>query len=194
MPVGDWNHHYFDLGVEYYVAGRQAASLQHLVSANLLHHALEMFLKAPFRELMTGPELRQKYGHKLISLWGDFKSLADQEDLTRFDELVADLNKWEEVRYPDFDVVAKKENAHGVTRTMERFRSSARTSNPRDSVFYTFCLEEFDDLFVQLVRVMRINPAWLWKTVLRGQAGEAYRKDNRHMMAESYFGPAPRSS
>jgi hypothetical protein len=96
----DYALHALRLGLQYYTAGRYAAAA-HLVPVcgNLLHHALEMLLKAAilrhsgFKGLHTG--------HHIPTLWRGFKREFSDADWAQFDRVINDLHKFEHLRYPD---------------------------------------------------------------------------------------------
>lgn len=93
---------YFDLGVQYYAAGRcGVASWWNPVAANLMHHAVEMFLKGGLCPHITEAD-RRNLGHNLSRIWEAFKAQYDPAGkLKHFDAFIAGLHKYEEVRYPE---------------------------------------------------------------------------------------------
>ena len=71
------------------------------VAANIIHHAVEMFLKAGLCGHTTEAE-RRKLGHDLTKIWQAFKSHYDPEaKLARFDACVQGLHEFEDIRYPE---------------------------------------------------------------------------------------------
>jgi hypothetical protein len=182
MPIGNWDDHYLEVGVQYYIAGRQAAFWHYMVASNLLHHALEMILKAAFRGYMP-PDLVRSYGHDLPGLWAHFKTEAGDARLDRFDQLVSHLDPWEDIRYPDFDRVAGKYSTRSITLMIEISRSATKSTAPKNSRDYTVCLEDFDELFALLVEVMHVHPKYLWTTIMQ-QTADVYRQENRHLISE----------
>jgi hypothetical protein len=94
--------HLSKVGMQYYIAGR-AAARGHLVpiAGNLLHHAVEMLLKGELSKTLPLEEIKKKYDHRLIKTWGAFKNLHVGNDLDGFDQLIADLDRFEMIRYPD---------------------------------------------------------------------------------------------
>jgi len=89
------------LGVQYYVAARSTACAGLLpVCGNLYHHALEMFLKAGLSRKYSLAELK-RCRHKLSDIWNAFKTDFRSTALLQFDETVAEIAKFEEIRYPD---------------------------------------------------------------------------------------------
>ena len=74
----EFKSRFCDLGTQYYVAGRSVARAGlNPVYGNLLHHALEMFLK----RVLVGPltvEKLTKMRHNLHLLWEAYK--AEEKD------------------------------------------------------------------------------------------------------------------
>ncbi|MCI0370852.1 MAG: hypothetical protein L0214_05610, partial [candidate division NC10 bacterium] len=97
----DWAEQFLTLGVQYYVAGRSAALARLIpVSANLLHHAVEMILKGAISAHAT-PEKVRSHGHRLPEVWATFKEHYEDGQLGEFDPLITQLHAFEEIRYPD---------------------------------------------------------------------------------------------
>jgi hypothetical protein len=90
------------LGVDYYVAGRSAVLAQRMpLCGNLFHHSIEMFLKARLSHSYSLEELQGRFGHRLQRLWEAFKAEFPGSDLDRFDEIIAGLDRFERIRYPN---------------------------------------------------------------------------------------------
>jgi hypothetical protein len=94
---------FIDYGLQYYVAGRCAvATGLNPVAANILHHAVEMFLKAGLCAHTTEDERKFQLRHNLPEIWRAFKSHHDPEEkLARFDDCVQGLHNYEDIRYPE---------------------------------------------------------------------------------------------
>ena len=98
--------HFGQLAIQYYVAGRSAAIDQILpVCGNLLHHAVEMSLKAALTDGLTMPELK-KLGHSLPKIWAAFTTSFPEANVPAFNQAVVELDRFEELRYPD-SILAK---------------------------------------------------------------------------------------
>ena len=93
---------YIELGFQYYMLGRcGVAALANPVAGNQFHHAVEMLLKGGLCTHMTEDE-RIKLGHRLPRIWKKFKAQFDPSNqLARFDALVRNLHKYEDIRYPE---------------------------------------------------------------------------------------------
>ena len=95
-------------GLQYYVVGRFATAHHFTpVSANILHHAVEMLLKAclakddPLDTILAYGNLKKGYGHDIDRLWQEFKARQTQPVSVEFDAVVAGLHAFEDIRYPE---------------------------------------------------------------------------------------------
>ena len=99
----DWFH----LGREYYVMGRFGISTLLLtVAATCLHHAIEMFLKGYLCATISDDDLKRKFGHNLPKLWARFRQEVTDPQLAEFDQTTAELDEFEDLRYPLEDYAA----------------------------------------------------------------------------------------
>jgi len=180
--------HYLDRAFEYYVSGRFAALNNLQVAPNLFHHAVEMLAK--FQLLRRVPEdrlaeqvrklKRKPYGHDLRTLWLDFKAGAGRS-LDRFDSVITDLNKWEDLRYGGYPM--------SIPTTMSLMRRHGPhetwSAEPHDE--YVLVLEDIDELFTAMVAAASINPTFLGERHgLKPTLREWYAKDNVHPMASVF--------
>jgi hypothetical protein len=189
MARVDDPYHYLDRAFEYYVTGRFAALNNLKVAPNLFHHAVEMLAK--FQLLRRVPDDRlaeqlkklklKPYGHNLHTLWSAFKAAVGRSSLDRFDAVVADLNRWEDLRYGGFPV--------GIPTTMvfmmRRGPRETWSAEPQDE--YVVVLEDIDELFTAMVTAARINPTFVGERHrLKPAMREWYAKDNVHSMADVF--------
>jgi hypothetical protein len=91
---------YCRLGLQYYVAGRQAAFADlNPLAANLLHHAVEMFLKGAIVRRSGDPQALRGPGHTLVKMWRALED--DRTDRSAgFEPIIARLERFAWVRYP----------------------------------------------------------------------------------------------
>jgi hypothetical protein len=92
---------YFSLASQYYVCGRAGVFAGCLpVSGNLLHHAVELFLKGDLCRSLSREDLKRQR-HELRKLWRTFKNLHAGVPLSQHDDTIKALDKFEKIRYPD---------------------------------------------------------------------------------------------
>src|SRR5262249_10145169 len=101
-------YRFCDLATQYYISGRLAARAgQAPRYGNVLHHAVEMYLKGALVGTLTLAQLKKPpYSHDLNTLWREFKAEKKDSALDRFDPTIAALHQFESIRYPD-EIVAK---------------------------------------------------------------------------------------
>lgn len=101
IDLGDVSPHiigYFKMGNQYYVSGRFSGRAGFLpVYGNLLHHALELFIKGA---LLRSGDDRERKTHNIKKLWSDIKRRVEKPDLAEFDQCIRELQKFENIRYP----------------------------------------------------------------------------------------------
>ena len=169
---------FFDLGTQYYVAGRLAArGMLVPVHGNLFHHAIEMYLKGALVGILPIREMKQKpYSHDLTEIWKRFKAREADSALARFDPTVQALHEFESIRYPDKIVehgmlTGVVWQAHHITTT-----SSSIQLPPK----YEIVIATIDDLVIEVFQRASINPQFFGKSVQHGPAREALEYQNSH--------------
>ena len=101
-------------------------------------------------------DLQDQYRHDLEASWGVYGPSITPADLSRFDEVIADLDRWEKLRYGGFP--------SGVPITMIFDRSTTgeqRKSNgtgPQD--VYVFAVQDVDDLYAAMISAGNIPRLW----------------------------------
>jgi hypothetical protein len=173
------------LAAQYYVTARFAAQSSYVpVCGNLMHHAVELLLKAGVVRAGGVPagvnvdtHLRKQFGHSLEKLWAEFKRQRPARDLSRFDGVVADLDPWEEIRYPSTAGFA----IHVEGRAAERVPVPAL---PGDTGFFRMNVELCDEFFRELWAAVGLNPEWFRSIVKFGKetSVSTYEDDNRFMI------------
>ena len=148
---------FFSTATQYYVAGRYGtfAGLVPVVG-NLLHHAVEIYLKGGLSKRKNLAELK-KLRHDLPGVWRGFKAQFRDGSLDQFDGGVSTLHAFEELRYPDS--VLKKGMSCLVS--IERPSSGATTDvATASSPQYDLYLQEVDGLIANIFVVASINPKY----------------------------------
>jgi len=168
-------HGFFRYGCQYYVAGRYGVFAALIpVAANLQHHAIEMLLKGALSKTMTLAEMKNKLGHKLDKCWEAFKGMAGDASLRRFDQVIAELNKFEDIRYPDEILKSGASIMFDVTKAGVAMSSVSGVSQPQ----YRLCLEEIDELVGEIFKIASRNPDAYLKSMLREHALQYLNRDN----------------
>jgi hypothetical protein len=145
---------FFSSASQYYVAGRFAvfAGLNP-VAANLMHHAIEMYLKGALlkRKTKTLGELKHELGHSLPKCWAAFKAQVNDLALDKFDVVVNEIHKYEELRYPDrYPPVMN--SMFEVVRSTPPPLPDVEVSN------YKHCLPDVDELIAVIIAAASLNP------------------------------------
>jgi len=145
---------FFSRATQYYVTGRFGVLAGQIpVAGNLLHHAIEMYLKGGLAKTMTLKQLKG-LSHNLANLWTTFKARFPSTSLASFDTVVSSLNTFEELRYPD-SVLAK---GMAVTFGTTRVAGTGSGIMPKPVPEYALYLEEIDALVDELFQVASVNP------------------------------------
>ena len=156
---GYWSHA-IRYGIQYYVAGRFAAASGFTpVLANLLHHAVELFLKAclayddPVERIRQYGNSRTGYRHNLPLLWKEFKKRNLAVVQPEFDPIIEALHKFDEIRYPEQLIEG------GATIIVDIFavEDQVRDDRKDDQTSYTLKLPKIDELMGLLFAAARCN-------------------------------------
>lgn len=148
---------FYKIALEYYVGGRAALlSGNTLITGNLFHHAVEMLLKGHLSKTVPLTQLKdqKKRGHNISKLWTAFRDTVPSDDLTEFDTMIDDLDKFEKIRYPD-DILA-----HGASITVGFVRRQPVTNMApgRPEPAYQIGVRDVDAFFARLFPLCRLNP------------------------------------
>jgi hypothetical protein len=141
--------------------------LQFIVSGNLLHHAIEMVLKA----LLVG-DLQlagvKEIGHNLEALWTEATAKHPALALERRLRTVRELHGFESLRYPDKLVTQGAAININITRPPP--------SPPFTVPSYQLVLEDVDELFQAIIVAWGKNPHF---AMLGPKALEVIRDRNK---------------
>ena len=145
---------FFDSATQYYISGRFAV-LTGLtpVAGNLLHHAIEMYLKGALSRKLDLDQLRI-LGHNLPKIWKCFKTKNSNYSPEKFDALIYNLHKFEDLRYPNSILL----NGMSVKIDVKKAAYASKDILPTPTAIYELCLEEIDDLVMSLFAVASRNP------------------------------------
>jgi hypothetical protein len=178
--------HFLDLAFGYYMTGRFALLNGLYVGPNLMHHAVELLIKytllkdVPEAERSTQTEqIKQTYKHDLNRLWDQYKQHVALTDLSRFDQVIPDLDRWEKVRYGGFPTAGI-----GVAKAIGPVRAPAPTSRPTD--LYVLGWDELDELVTAMFAASEINPKFAGTGYSHTDLREWYQRENKHIMDDLF--------
>src|SRR5262245_24162008 len=134
--------------MHYYVAGRYAVfGGLNPTASNLLHHAVEMALKGALAKKGMGLKALKGLSHDLPRIWREFTAQYGIDGRT-FDGVIAELQKFETIRYPD-EIVK-----HGASSLVGRGRPSPTSGHHTTHVLW---LTEIDELMDKVFSVGSIG-------------------------------------
>jgi hypothetical protein len=149
--------HFARLAVQYFIAGRTAAIHRLIpVLGNLLHHAVEMSLKAALASSHTLAQLKG-LGHSLPKLWHAFVAAYPSADAPRYRAVIDDLHRFEELRYPDSILV----NGAKMQLVLHRAHVGPPSPSPSGVPSYLLVLEDVDELEEAIFSAMNLSPKFL---------------------------------
>jgi hypothetical protein len=153
MSSREWEE-FFTTAGQYYVVGRFAAFAGFIpITGNLLHHAVEMFLKGGLSKNGLSLVDLKKMSHNLPNIWTKFKTTFNDPALDQFDDAICSLHRFEDIRYPDL-IVAK-----GMIATINITRQPPLLNSSRPEPKYELCVQDIDALVGQLFATASANPA-----------------------------------
>jgi hypothetical protein len=141
------DHLFISAGMHYYVAGRYAVFAGfNPTAANLLHHAVEMTLKGALAKKGMDLKALERLKHDLPKIWQGFTAQYGI-DGSAFDSVIAELQKFETIRYPDKIV---NEGLHSEI-------ARGKPSPPSGQARYTLWLAQIDELMDKIFTAGSIN-------------------------------------
>ncbi len=144
---------------------------------NQHHHAVEMFLKAALTREGASLEDLKKIGHDLNRLWAEFKKrFAGDVSLAEYNDLIRELDKFEDIRYPD---AILRTGMTGGTSIVPGDRAEMWSDQPLPS-HYEVNLGEIDGLVAKIVEVIGVNRQVLMNTLKRQAAKDVLLEHNPH--------------
>ena len=176
MTIGDPTHWFFEYGSQYYVAGRYPAfaGLTPIVG-NILHHAVEMFLKGGLAKTMALDEMKRKLGHDLPKIWAAFKAQAGDKSLLAFDKVIDTLNNFEDIRYPD--QIMSDGAALQIDITKAGAAMTSGSGSGASLPQYSLCLEEIDELVKTIFNAASRTPA-VYLRFIKSEARDYVNREN----------------
>jgi hypothetical protein len=164
----------FEAAVQYYISGRWAVFNRLFgVAGNLLHHAVELEIKAALS--VEGNCLAQpkKYGHDLEKLWLALKKQLNDPGLDQFDGTVSALDRHEKLRHNDFVLAREMQQTINVRKTLP-------PSNNCPESKCELCLEDIDHMFATVFKVTGLAAA-VFLGGLSPEAQQVLDRENLHL-------------
>jgi HEPN domain-containing protein len=147
---------YFRTALHYYILGRYATTAQFSpIPGNLIHHAIEFFLKAALIEKLDEAARRNKFRHNLRKLWRRYKRERNNPTLDKFNQTISDINKFERIRYPEEMLRLGMLAEIGPVRNT--FAPPPGAKRPKGER-YQLALDEVDELVKLIFQIERLNP------------------------------------
>lgn len=175
---------YFDMGLQYYIAGRFAYLNQFItVGPVLFHHALELFMKGSLLGQFSEIVLKRSFSHDLERLWREFKKVYNLQD-TEYDETVKCLNTWEELRYP-------KNYNHVMMLRIKKVIGPLQAANMNNNEYeFSLSLEEIDKLVKLIFRITSVSTNFIGfgMVLSTDDSKKYYRKFNEHQVRRGKTG------
>ena len=167
-----------DYGTQYYVAGRLTAKSGLLPAyGNLLHHAVELYLKSALIPTLTLADMKsRKYGHNLGALWERYRRMVNDPALDRFDSTIAALHDFESIRYPD--EIVEKGMQCWVTWTSAQVTTASGPA--ADVPNYQVIISEIDELVLEILNHASVNPKFFMVRIHDKDARAALAYQNAH--------------
>lgn len=139
-----------------YNASGRFATLNAMVPGcgNLLHHAVEMYLRGSLARHSDLHELKN-LGHDLKKIWCRTKSAYLNVDTKSFDVTIEKLDRFERIRYPDELI---KEGAIVQIDIHRNEWLPSREKETRREPMYNFVLEDIDELVKVDFEFASLNP------------------------------------
>jgi hypothetical protein len=144
-----------EYGIHYYIAGRYSMFARLTpAAANQLHHAVELLLKACLALSDSWQQILKyghSYGHDLEELWIEFKTRNPDPALAAHDDVIKELNKFEDIRYPEQLIAGGAMVSMGVHEVLPEHRT-----RPADLPEGLLTTPENRRFFLELPRVDRL--------------------------------------
>jgi len=166
---------YLQTAFHYYITARFATiNALGTVAGHLAHHAIDMFLRAALVETTTEQE-RLVLSHNLPKIWQQYKALTCNAALDKFDTTINDLDRFENIRYPDRVI------RYGMTLEVGLDRNTSPTKP--NELRYQLVLGELDELVKLIFQTSGIDAASLVLSVVQPDALRYLSEQNRIPLA-----------
>jgi hypothetical protein len=143
------------------------------IHGNLLHHAVEMYLKTALVGVVSLEDMKRKYVHNLKRLWRRFKEKEADPALNRFDSTIRALHAFENLRYPDTipDAAIALSIAWDPSHSITLSGTAAKRTRK-----YEIVISDVDHLVIEIMKRAQLNPKYFVTTIgSSGRTALAYQ-------------------
>jgi len=131
------------------------------ISGNLVHHAIEFYLKGALIDELDD-RARRKFRHNLQKLWKRYKQQRRNPALDKFDETISDINKFERIRYPE--EILRLGMLAEIGPVRNTFTPPPGHRQPK-AARYRLVLDEVDELVKLIFQIENVNPTFFTQTL-----------------------------
>ena len=169
------DHQYVSIGIQYFLLARTgAAFIFNPSSGNLYHLSFELLLKAYLLKNGFSKEDLKEKGHNLNKLWNLFKGKFKFKNNEKYDLIINELNRWEDVRY----IENNKDESIISIEIVDGNHQRCNKKMIKKGRFY-LNTDDMDDLFNFFFTILKISNEELMKNPDFYNGLVLYRKNNK---------------
>ena len=145
---------FLQLGCQYYAIARYCAPnvFTQPVCGTIFHHAVEMLIKGYLVKSYTLADLKQ-VGHNLSNLWSMLQLTINDTNLSRYNNIMTDLDRIEALRYPDTMV-----DEGFIIKVSLGVVAPTQISEIDNLPHYSLIISELDDIVLTILTACKVNP------------------------------------
>ena len=126
-----------------------------------------MFLKGHLAAKMNLADLKQ-LGHRLCDLWDEYKKDVSDATLSRFDQMITELDEFESIRYPERVLT---QGMYSIISIKDRHTDQDAPQGRREPQFQII-VKEIDEFVKALFEEASLNPPYFTASI--GSEAKAY--------------------
>lgn len=163
---GYLDHKYVSLAIQYFLLARFGSQFPfNPASSSLYHLCFELLLKSYLiKNGHSASELKNKFDHKLVKLWNEFKEKVNDSNLDNYDLIIKNLDAWERVRYISLDI-GKNTSAIVISKghADKLYLSEIEKIDFYSQNRFFLHTDDMDELFFTFFSTLKIPPEELLK-------------------------------
>lgn len=149
---------YIRLANYYYILGRYSFLKKFdNISGNLFHHAIEFYLKSALVKKGESEKTLRKINHNLRKLWKLYKKVNAKAS-SKHDRTIAELDKFEELRYPN-------RKGHLITVSVSPVKTTQGAGTASHLRQFNLSLDKIDSLVSEYYKLESINPCYYFQNI-----------------------------